>query len=320
MKFLSTLFFLIFSSLAFSSSLNTIVVFGDSLSDNGNLYQYMQHKIPPSPPYFAGHFTNGHTWVEDLAASYFPKNSKAHLLDFAYGGAAVVEGGPEDDAGVLFTLKQEIDSYLLGHHGKADEHSLFVVWIGSNNYLSLSEDTDAKEIETILAQVNSGITRSLQRLADAGAKSILVLNLPDLGLTPYARAINLQQRMSYITKQHNKLLQKSINQLKGNNPTVRWLHFDIKSVLNEAIVSPQTYGFTNVTETCYESVANEPSPTATLRMAANIKHTSPKNHCDGYLFFDLLHPTKLAHRLMAERARSFLDAAGIELIDEKATG
>lgn len=32
---------------------DTMVVFGDSLSDNGNLYRYMLYKLPLSPPYFA---------------------------------------------------------------------------------------------------------------------------------------------------------------------------------------------------------------------------------------------------------------------------
>ena len=31
---------------------DTMVVFGDSLSDNGNLYRYMWYKLPLSPPYF----------------------------------------------------------------------------------------------------------------------------------------------------------------------------------------------------------------------------------------------------------------------------
>ena len=37
-----------------------IVVFGDSLSDNGN--QYKNTGQPPSPPYYNGRFSNGPTW------------------------------------------------------------------------------------------------------------------------------------------------------------------------------------------------------------------------------------------------------------------
>jgi phospholipase/lecithinase/hemolysin len=58
-----------------------IYVFGDSLSDSGNIYNATQSLqpyeqslgldipvTPPSPPYFDGRFTNGSLWVENLAA------------------------------------------------------------------------------------------------------------------------------------------------------------------------------------------------------------------------------------------------------------
>jgi phospholipase/lecithinase/hemolysin len=59
-----------------------IYVFGESLSDPGNVYNVTQSVqpfeksfgldipvIPPSPPYFDGRFTNGSVWVENLAAN-----------------------------------------------------------------------------------------------------------------------------------------------------------------------------------------------------------------------------------------------------------
>ena len=53
---MKNIFFLValfFSVQASAVPLNTIVVFGDSLSDNGNLYEYMKRELPLSPPYFA---------------------------------------------------------------------------------------------------------------------------------------------------------------------------------------------------------------------------------------------------------------------------
>ena len=41
-------------------------VFGDSLSDNGNLFDMTGGLAPPSPPYFDGRFPNGPVWVEHL--------------------------------------------------------------------------------------------------------------------------------------------------------------------------------------------------------------------------------------------------------------
>ena len=102
MKRISFILLYLLSSIVFANPLKNIVIFGDSLSDNGNLYAYMKHQLPVSPPYYNGRFTNGPVWVERLASSYF-SGDQSHLLDYAYGGAGV-SNDPEDDE-VLFTLK-----------------------------------------------------------------------------------------------------------------------------------------------------------------------------------------------------------------------
>ncbi|MBE9166826.1 SGNH/GDSL hydrolase family protein [Pleurocapsales cyanobacterium LEGE 06147] len=63
-----------------ANTFSKLYVFGDSLSDSGNLFNattYVQSfeeflevdipVIPPSPPYFEGRFSNGPVWVENLA-------------------------------------------------------------------------------------------------------------------------------------------------------------------------------------------------------------------------------------------------------------
>ena len=62
------------------SSFSDIVVFGDSLSDNGNLFRLTGQ---PPPPYFKGRFSNGPVWVERLAAPL----GLDGITDFALGGA-----------------------------------------------------------------------------------------------------------------------------------------------------------------------------------------------------------------------------------------
>ena len=51
-----------------AGGITEIVVFGDSLSDTGNLYLASGKTTPPSPPYFLGWFSNGPLWVERLAS------------------------------------------------------------------------------------------------------------------------------------------------------------------------------------------------------------------------------------------------------------
>ena len=59
-----------------------LVVFGDSLSDTGNVFAVTHGAVPPSAAYYAGRFSNGPVWPEYLAASL-----SLPLENFAYGGA-----------------------------------------------------------------------------------------------------------------------------------------------------------------------------------------------------------------------------------------
>lgn len=305
MNVLLILFALFFSGLVSATPLKKIVIFGDSLSDNGNLYEYMQHKLPQSPPYYEGRFTNGPVWVERLAESYYPHQSADHLLDYAFGGAGVSEDADEQ---VLFTLKREIDSYLLAHQDVADESSLYIVWIGANNYLGVPDDT-----ENTLLEVNTGITNGLKRLADAGAKHILVLNLPDLGKTPVARLFDAEAVLTDLSNQHNIRLANSIAELQQRYKEVQWLQFDVNHFLTAIIDDPEKYGFTNIVDTCYDVLVDKPSQQSILRIASRIR-TKSDDRCAAYLYFDPVHPAAPAHQLMADSVRLLLNEAGIEFV------
>ncbi len=293
-------------SMVFASPLKNIVIFGDSLSDNGNLYEYMKHQLPVSPPYYEGRFTNGPVWVERLAASYFSIAQKDKLLDYAYGGAGVSQDPGDDE--VLFTFNREIDSYLLTHQGQAEENSLFIVWIGANNYLGMPEDT-----QQAIADVNAGIKNGLEKLVNKGAKHIMLLGLPDLGMTPAAIEMDLVDSLSALSLGHNTYLQNNLKELQDRYPSVQWLYFDINNMMHEVIDNPDKYGFTNTTESCYQTDMAPGSNQATLKMVSKVqvlKETSAA--CEGYLFFDLVHPSTKAHQIMADNARRILDAAQIE--------
>jgi len=309
MKIFFTVFLLCFSMLSSAASLNKIVVFGDSLSDTGNLYEYMKHQLPLSPPYFQGRFCNGPLWVELLAEFYYPGNSKAHLLNYAFGGAGVSEEQDEDDEDddALFTLRREVDSYLLAHQDKADENNLYVIWMGSNNYLAVPDDTDQAVEETLL-----GIRHSLERLADKGAKHIMVVNLPDLGKTPAARDFDAVDSLTYASSEHNTKLNGMVLDLNVKYAGVQWLLFDVNSLLGEMLEHPVRYGLTNITDTCYEEMIGHPSSQSILKMASMVKPRESVDACSGYLFFDPVHPTEPAHQLMAERVKTLMIEAGIE--------
>lgn len=304
MRLLAAIGSVLFYGVCSATPLHNIVVFGDSLSDNGNFYEYMKHQVPSSPPYYQGRFSNGPVWVEHLVASYFPKNTSTHLLNYAYGGATISEQEKED---TVFTLKEEVNSYLLAHDDKASDESLFIVWIGANNYL-----TSPGEIENALHDAYVGVLNNLQRLAEKGAKHVVVFNLPNLGRTPMAIESNTVDFMTYSSREHNKLLSRAVEHLKNKYPEVEWLYYDINQVLDEVMHHMQDYGFTNITESCIDSLTTDITQTSVLKRVASVKPKLNQNACDGYLFFDSVHPTASAHKILSEQIKMRLDEVGIQ--------
>lgn len=282
-----------------------IVVFGDSLSDNGNLYEYMNHAIPASPPYFKGRFSNGPVWAEMLQKYLEERGQKINLLDYAFGGAAIAEG-PEDDE-LYFTLRREINTYLLAHDEKADPESLYVVWIGANNYLGLDPESDVASVESTVDGVVRGIRHGLGKLAKAGAKNVLVINLPDLSQTPMSKMWDAGTFFRMVSDKHNQVLANSIERVKTKYPEVNWYAYDVGIVFDKLINNPSAYGITNFNDTCYESTMPESQGARTmLQIAAKIKRKQQADGCDGFLFFDPVHPTKIAHNAFAQDILQFL--------------
>ena len=109
-----------------------LFVFGDSLSDIGQLFQ--KTGLPPAP-YFNGRFSNGPLAVETLASDLGVNISLN--TDFAIGGAYSGRQNVNDTATVKFGgVLDQIDQFkakaaTLG----ADAQDLYFIWAGGNDFL-----------------------------------------------------------------------------------------------------------------------------------------------------------------------------------------
>ena len=292
---------------AHAATLRQIVVFGDSLSDNGNLYEYMHHQLPLSPPYYQGRFTNGPVWVELLTQKYYPQDSAAHLLDYAFGGSGV-EGQNDEPDDTLFTLNREVDSFLLAHQDKVDPNNLYIIWMGANNYFALPDELDASVSDVIW-----GIHANVDRLIAKGAKYILLLNLPNLGQLPIAREIDAEASLTYCATQHNLAMEKGIQQWQAQNPDVKLMLFDVSKDFADMILNPSNHAMTNVTDTCYEALLDSQAKSKTvLKMVSSVhKKRNAQDACAGFMFFDPVHPSIIVHQEIADKIALLLKAARI---------
>lgn len=253
-----------------AASIDRVVVFGDSLSDNGNLAAMTSGAIPPSPPFFPGRTTNGLVWAEVLAVDI-----GAQLSDFAIAGATT---GASNVFGPYGGLQNQVANYT---GGAVDSAALHIVWAGSNNFLSIPADIGA----AVAAGVNDIVT-ALVNLRAGGAAEIMVINLPDLGLTPRLADAGLGLQGSVLTDAFNVAL---LGAISGAGLTDIQL-FDSAGFLRAAVADPAAFGFTNVTQSCL------------AQGCISDLQIDP----DDFLFFDDIHPTRAAHALLADEIRAAL--------------
>jgi phospholipase/lecithinase/hemolysin len=250
--------------------LTELVVFGDSLSDVGNVFRATGGLYPPNPPYFQGRYSNGRVWVEHLAAKL--NLSRDRITNAACGGATTGSGSINGVPGLL----AQVQSFT-NQQKQPNPNTLYVLWAGANDYLYGAATPDIPV---------SNLSRAITTLIDVGAKAVLVANLPDLGNLPATRNNANANTLNTLTQAHNLGLEKSLAELRQRLDTgIQLIQFDANSLYRAAIENPKQFGFANVKSSCINSTTNCEDP-------------------NQFLFWDGIHPTTAAHQILGERAFS----------------
>ncbi|MEB3177912.1 MAG: SGNH/GDSL hydrolase family protein [Nostocaceae cyanobacterium] len=266
-----------------------IYVFGDSLSDTGNVFNTTGGLVPPSPTYFNGRFSNGPVWVEylasDLGLRFNPNNN------FAFGGATT--GFNNIALSVLPGLQQQINSFTSANP-TANPNALYILWAGTNDYLDLFFGGTPNPNQAV-ANLSAAVTS----LTAVGARNIMVVNLPDLGRFPVTGGSSITANaVSNFTRTHNSNLAANLNFLSQQfNTNVNLIPLDVNSLFNRMIDTPGEFGFTNVTNSCIGDLSVVP-----INVPSQPVVCTP----DRFLFWDEVHPTTATHRLIGELAFSAL--------------
>jgi phospholipase/lecithinase/hemolysin len=257
---------------ASSQPFSHIAVCGDSLSDTGNFFR-LSGGYPP-PPYYAGRFCNGPIWVEYLAAElkmeYQPGDN------YAVAGATTGTSNENDGSGYEFPgLLDEIDSFINAGGITEPERALFIVAAGANDFFIGLETGESPQ--SIIANGVNNTLVAVERLQASGARFIMVMNVPDLGVTPLALASGMGPALTQLTAAYNQVLGLALDRLaQAGLPTMR---LDAFAVLDRMAKQPASYGFSNVT--------------VPLKLVPSA--TNPEQ----FLFWDEVHPTTQAHQVLA---------------------
>lgn len=245
------------TTIASAGAYTAVISYGDSLSDDGNFFAATGL---PRYPYWNGRFSNGPVTVEYLANSLH-----SPLVDFAFGGATtglgnIFDGGTQIQMNALPGMIPEVLATPNSVWTIAPT-SMFVVWGGGNDYFQSPTGSVSVAVGDILSIIG--------QLQANGAQHILVPGLPDIGLTPahYGDAVG-----TLFSQQFNAGL------LAGLPKGVTY--FDTFGFLHQVVANPGAYGFTDVTDPCFNGVTVCSNP-------------------NQYLFWDGDHPTTAADAILS---------------------
>jgi phospholipase/lecithinase/hemolysin len=253
---------------------SNIYVFGDSLSDNGNFVKLLGPIEQYTPyHYWQGRWSNGPVWAEYLA-----KDLHANLLDFAVGSAKT-----DDPTPGLFPVPTVLDQIRSFRASRVNipADSVFIVQGGANDFLVELLAGPAGNPGTVPTSAVANIMAGVGLLKEAGARHILVMNLPDLGPVPLFGYYGVPAwYMNGLTVAYNQALAEAVSDFAAANHGVRISIIDIYGFTAAIVAQPQKYGLENVTSV-------SPNAVVAGQFGSN------------YFFWDWVHPTTKAHEAWA---------------------
>ena len=272
---------------ASAQTYNRLVVFGDSLSDNGNL-SAVTGGAAPGPAYYQGRFSSGPVFVELLGFTLGRQTAGSPVtgnIDYAYGGSrtdAVATPGPG--------MRTQLQAYTAAG-GKFGATDLVSILGGANNIFQALPTAGASanptgSISPVALAAAADINFITNSVAAAGAGTVLVTNLPKLSLTPQFRGTAAAPLADFAVTTFNGALLTSLNATAAANPNSNIIVMDLFKIGDTIAGNPSAFGITNVTAACYNGVTVCTDP--------------------GYFYFDGVHPTALGHQIIAKLATDYL--------------
>ena len=213
------------------SSFNNLVIFGDSLSDNGNLYRIKKYEALGRAPFFGGRATNGLLWTENLVNSLNLKETSKNL---AVGGANSKQ------------MTEQVN-LSLNEMPNVQSSDLYTLWVGTNDYYS------GKSTEWTI----NNIRNSLNTLTAAGARKLIVVNLMDLGNLPVSKNVTIPaSNLSQISLEHNQLLHRELKSIATQQTNIFIIPLDASALFNELFTDPIRFGFKKDAKSCFVTCTN----------------------------------------------------------------
>ena len=294
------------NSAAAAPPFSNILVFGDSLSDTGNIYAASGGTVVPAP-YYDGRVSNGPMWTERLAQELGLPNalpSFVHTLE--EGGTNYAWYGAETGTGLSDSLTPNLGTQIgmfLSDGGTLSGKELILIRGGTNDLFAAATAGDELTASALTASAltaAANIVYHVKTLALAGGEVFLVSNLGGVGQTPFLQQLGPPFPAAADSWEFvfNAALDAALDGLESElaafELNVQIVRFDADGLLTEILQQPQRFGLKNVTDpACPDCLFGQPLPGAESSLVQK-----PKK----YLFWDLVHPTSTTHKAFGHEA------------------
>lgn len=273
----------------------SFVVFGDSLSDSGNIAR--AQGLPAGNSFT----TNPDPVAAEIIAAAFGLPGGPSLLggpNFAWGGACV-RAAPAPCLNPVPNIPTQVTQYLSLTGGRADPNALYSIWGGANDIFAALGNPATAQANTVAAA--TAYVQQIGRLQAAGARYVVVYNLPNLGATPqFGASPSTAASVSQITVVYNSALDAGLATLGDGLISINTF-----GLITEITANPGLYGFTNITgQACgvgSSSVACGPA-------GSGLPFTYAPGTNNTFLFADGIHPSGAAHAILASVVLSTIAA------------
>ena len=265
---------------------DTLVVFGDSLSDSGNntiaigsnpAQVITGNTYVPSQTYGSGVYSNGPVWATDAAAKLgvpLAPSLAPGGTNYSYGGATT---GPAGN-GFPFSLLVQSGQYLAATANHASANGLYVIAGGGNDArAALTAIGGGADPLTTIGATAASFAANVGSIVDAlqlaGAQHIIVWDAPNVGLAPAVVASGAGGLATFLSSSMNSALAARLAGEAGVTT------FDLFGLNTQIATNPALFGFTNAKDAC---------------------GAVPGANCDQYAYWDGIHPTAAAHGVIAD--------------------
>jgi outer membrane lipase/esterase len=310
--------------IAYGQSFNQVNVFGDSTVDSG------YYKILPNPGASATYnslwaaavaagagapTTNPGPINSQILASYFglstlPANQGG--TDYATSGAkdVTVNDARTGGFGAAIPTTTQIANYLASNDGAANPNALYLISSGGNDVSYALGQTGLGPFpsnpSTYLISAANSLATSIASLQSAGARYIIVPDLPYSFPTGAANANERRLRLLYVQTLWSSL----------SADGVQFIPADLNAFRLAVASNPAEFGFISISNAAGHTACTEPTGITTAWALLCSSNPAAPSHLvspdaeQTYLFADDQHYTTAGQKIEADYYYSLLTAPG----------